>query len=99
MVSKKYIREEGATPPALRTNATELESAATSGNLTTLTGIVNATDTPEISSAIEAQKLEAKATDSSQGPLKVLPDQAIEGPSYPGSYGTDLYAQQSKVGQ
>ena len=73
-----------------------MKNATSSGNLNELTKIINAKDTPEISEAIEAQKLEAAATDTSSGPLKILPDQAIQGPSYPGAFGTDLYEQQAK---
>jgi hypothetical protein len=94
--SEKYTQLEGTTPPELRTNVTKLKNATSSGNLNELTKIINAKDTPEISEAIEAQKLEAAATDTSSGPLKILPDQAIQGPSYPGAFGTDLYEQQAK---
>ena len=88
MIKKIFVREEGSTPPEVRTNATEVEEAAESGDLNSIASVVNATDTPDIAEAVEAQKLEAIAT--SDGPLKVLPDQAIPGPSFPGAYGTDL---------
>ena len=94
-VSKEYVRLEGATPPELRTNATELANATASGDLTELTSIVNATDTPDVANSIAAQQLEREATTkaSREGPLKVLPDQAIDGVSFPGAFGTDLYEQ------
>ena len=88
MHKKIFVREDGSTPPEMRTNATEVEEAAESGDLNSIASVVNATDTPDIAEAVEAQKLEAIAT--SDGPLKVLPDQAIPGPSFPGAYGTDL---------
>ena len=92
-VSKEYVRLEGATPPELRTNATELANAT--GDLTELTSIVNATDTPDVANSIAAQQLERDAATkaSREGPLKVLPDQAIDGVSFPGAFGTDLYEQ------
>ena len=73
-----YVQEEGSTPPSKRTNATEVEELASHGDLNALTNTINATDTPDIASAVEAQKLEKIAT-ADTTPLKILPDQAMTG--------------------
>merc|ERR1711865_1234677 len=73
-----YVQEEGSTPPSKRTNATEVEELASHGDLNALTNTINATDTPDIASAVEAQKLEKIAT-ADTTPVKILPDQAMPG--------------------
>ena len=73
-----YVQEEGSTPPSKRTNATEVEELASHGDLNALTNTINATDTPDIASAVEAQKLEKIATADTM-PIKILPDQAMTG--------------------
>jgi hypothetical protein len=86
---EKFVREEGATPPEKRTNATKVEEAAQDGNLSEMSTVVNATDTPDIANAVETQQMEQEATEGTM-PLKVIPDQAISGPSFPGAFGTGL---------
>lgn len=68
------------------TNATRVAEAAAQGNLTDIGAAINVTDTPDLASAVQAQKLENML--SEETPRQSRPDQSLPGPPYPGAWGT-----------
>eukprot|EP00946_MAST-07B_sp_MAST-7B-sp1_P002718 g2718.t1 len=69
-----------------RTNATRVAEAAERGNLTDIGTAINGKDTPDIASAVEAQKMETLL--SEETPRQSRPDQSLPGPPFPGAWGT-----------
>ena len=69
------------------TNSTAVQESVRTHNMTLLAKSVNATESPELGSVLDAQEHEQKALEEMQRTM-ARPDQAFDGPAFPGAWGT-----------